>query len=113
MRPDDVRRQLLEAGYCPIPLTGKKPVLDGWQGLREVTPDEIQWWSRTRPAATNTGVQTRLTPTLDIDILDEDIARHLLHGPQYRLVADAAQSQGELKQHLIRRARAGRHVGLA
>jgi hypothetical protein len=74
MRPDDVRRQLLEAGYCPIPLTGKKPVLDGWQGLREVTPDEIQWWSRTRPAATNTGVQTRLTPTLDIDILDEDAA---------------------------------------
>ena len=35
---------------------------------------EIEWWSRTSPAATNTGILTRLTPTLDIDILDPEAA---------------------------------------
>ena len=32
-------------------------------------------WARTWPDAINTGILTRITPTLDADILDEDAAR--------------------------------------
>jgi hypothetical protein len=72
--PEDVRRRLIGAGYVPVACIGKRPALKAWQTLTEPTPAEIEWWSRTAPAATNTGVLTRLTPTLDIDVLDPDAA---------------------------------------
>jgi hypothetical protein len=74
MSPEDVRLQLLDGGYCPIPLVGKIPALKSWQHRQETTRDEIALWCRTHPAAGNTGILTRHTPTLDIDILDEDAA---------------------------------------
>jgi len=73
--PTEVRRRLLAAGYSPVPCVGKTPVLKGWQTIIEPTAREIEWWSRTSPAATNTGILTRLTPTLDIDILDPEAAK--------------------------------------
>jgi hypothetical protein len=36
---------LAERGATPIPLRGKVPVLDGWQKLRNVTPDMIRKWN--------------------------------------------------------------------
>jgi hypothetical protein len=75
MIPEDVRLQLLEGGYCPLPLNGKVPILKAWQKRHETTREEIAFWSRAHPAAQNTGVLTRLTPTLDIDILDPDAAK--------------------------------------
>ena len=74
MTPEAVRRQLISAGYSPVPCVGKAPCLKGWQTLVEPTLAEIEFWTRTAPAATNTGVLTRLTPALDIDILDPDAA---------------------------------------
>jgi hypothetical protein len=73
-RPEDIRLQLLSAGYTPTPCAGKAPVLKGWQTLLEPTLAEIEFWSRTAPGAQNTGVLTRLTPTLDVDIFDPDAA---------------------------------------
>jgi Bifunctional DNA primase/polymerase, N-terminal len=72
--PAGVRRQLRIAGFSPLPLSGKAPVLEAWQKHHDTADHEIEWWSRTHPAATNTGVLTRLTPTLDIDIRDPDAA---------------------------------------
>ena len=74
MSPEGVRRQLLEGGYCPLPLNGKIPVLKAWQKRQETTLDEIALWSRTHSAAENTGILTRLTPAFDIDIRDPDAA---------------------------------------
>ena len=68
--PAEARRQLLRGGFTPLPLSGKAPVIDAWQKHHDTTEHEIEFWSRTHPAAQNTGILTRLTPTLDIDIRD-------------------------------------------
>jgi hypothetical protein len=82
-----LRHQLRKAGFCPIPLFGKEPPvygknnkrkgLTGWQTLTDVTPEQIDMWSRTWPDATNTGVLTFNMPVVDIDILIEEAARAL------------------------------------
>jgi Bifunctional DNA primase/polymerase, N-terminal len=85
MTPTALRHQLRAGGYCPIPLYGKEPPvyrtnnkragLNGWQNLTEVTREQIDLWARTWPDAANTGALTRLMPTLDLDILNEDAVR--------------------------------------
>jgi putative DNA primase/helicase len=73
--PTDSRLRLRQAGYDPIPCIGKRPYGDGWQNQTDVTEHEIEMWARTCPAAENTGFLTKRTPTLDVDILDEEAAR--------------------------------------
>jgi hypothetical protein len=83
--PQELRHQLRAAGYCPIPLFGKEPPAYGkntkgkglkqWQTLQDVTPEQIDMWSKTWPDARNTGALTRNMPTLDADILDPDAVR--------------------------------------
>src|SRR6266850_5235063 len=80
-----LRLALRRTGFAPIPLFGKEPPaygknnkrkgLSGWQRLQEVTPEEIEMWGKMWPDACNTGVLTRLTPTLDLDILNEPAVR--------------------------------------
>jgi hypothetical protein len=72
------RQALLKCGYEPIPLVGKRPVLDQWQNSRPTSQD-IAEWERTHPNATDTGLLTRLTPAVDDDVLDEEIA-NIIHG---------------------------------
>jgi len=79
-----LRQQLRESGYCPIPLYGKEPPiygknnkhkgLDGWQTLNDITPEQIELWSKLWPDAQNTGILTQRVPTLDLDILNEEAA---------------------------------------
>jgi AAA domain-containing protein/bifunctional DNA primase/polymerase-like protein len=80
-----LRLRLVRAGYVPLPLYGKAPPTFGknnrrkgladWQKLDGVTREQIEMWGKTWPDAVNTGVLTRLMPTLDIDILNEEAAR--------------------------------------
>src|SRR5262249_30849496 len=80
-----LRRALVAAGYCPIPLYGKEPPiygknnqrkgLPGWSDIVSVTDDMIVMWAKTWPDAVNTGVLTRNVPTLDLDILNEEAVR--------------------------------------
>jgi AAA domain/Bifunctional DNA primase/polymerase, N-terminal len=72
--PEASRLRLLDSGFCPLPLIGKQPIEKGWQKRHDPTREEIKLWSRTAPAATNTGLLTRLAPCFDIDILDEAAA---------------------------------------
>jgi hypothetical protein len=74
MIPAEIRLQLLNAGFAPLPLNGKCPVLDRWQTRGCTNPDEIRLWSATWPNALNTGILTRFAPCLDIDLLDPDAA---------------------------------------
>jgi hypothetical protein len=68
------RLALLSAGYHPIPVNGKAPRLDGWQKLTDATREDIVGWTTQRRHETNTGVLTRGTPALDVDISDQAAA---------------------------------------
>jgi hypothetical protein len=69
--PAEVRLDLHRGGFIPLPLFGKKPAFDDWQKQTQVTEHEIAYWSRACPAAENTGVLTKFTPVLDIDIFSD------------------------------------------
>src|SRR5258707_11062567 len=69
----ETRKHLLRAGYLPIPATGKAPPMPGWQKL-VATESDIDKWFYEYPEAFNTGVLTRTTPAIDIDIYDPDVA---------------------------------------
>jgi Bifunctional DNA primase/polymerase, N-terminal len=66
--PTEFRLRARANGYQPIPARGKKPALDGWTGLGNVSDDDIRSWERLCVA--NTGLLTATTPTLDLDLLD-------------------------------------------
>lgn len=69
------RLSLLAGGYAPLPLIGKRPIFEDWPKRLEVTALEIERWTRASPAAANTGILTKFTPVLDIDIfLDPEAA---------------------------------------
>jgi Bifunctional DNA primase/polymerase, N-terminal len=70
------RKQLLDAGYVPIPTNGKIPAALAWQDT-DPTEKDIDEWPRQFPAATNTGLLTKCTPTVDIDVLDARVAEEL------------------------------------
>jgi Protein of unknown function (DUF3987)/Bifunctional DNA primase/polymerase, N-terminal len=72
------RQALLKNGYEPIPLNGKRPVLDAWQNSH-ATLNDISAWETAFPGAGNTGVLTRFVPAVDDDVLDPEVA-DLIHG---------------------------------
>jgi Protein of unknown function (DUF3987)/Bifunctional DNA primase/polymerase, N-terminal len=69
------RRCMLKAtGFSPIPLNGKAPKMPDWQTLLDVPPEQIASWEKARPRESNTGILTKYTPTLDIDLLNRKAA---------------------------------------
>jgi AAA domain-containing protein/bifunctional DNA primase/polymerase-like protein len=70
------RKRLLCAGYKPIPTKGKRAFQAGWSRL-EPSDAEIDDWARQYPDALNTGILTRTTPAVDIDVLDAEMAQEL------------------------------------
>ena len=75
-RATAVRKRLLAAGYRPLPVNGKEPPIKGWPDI-QATDALIDRWTREYPDATNTGVITRDTPAIDIDVLDGAVADEL------------------------------------
>jgi RecA-family ATPase len=67
------RKRLLQAGYLPIPTTGKRPPIAGWTDIA-ATETIIEGWGKLYPASLNTGILTRTTPAVDIDVSESDIA---------------------------------------
>jgi hypothetical protein len=67
----EVRLALVDRGYVPIPVVGKEPPFKRWQKVENVSRKMLESWGRNWPRATNTGILTRYTPTLDADILNE------------------------------------------
>jgi hypothetical protein len=67
------RRAMLRNGYLPIPVRGKIPVLEGWQNI-VATDADIAGWESSCSHARNTGILTKTTPTVDIDVLDAEVA---------------------------------------
>jgi hypothetical protein len=69
-----LRLKLTAAGFCPLPLVGKRPVLEEWQKRIDASTGDIEIWSKLFPQALNTGALTRLMPALDIDIKNPEAA---------------------------------------
>jgi hypothetical protein len=69
------RHKLRTNGYMPLALHGKIPPMKAWQTLTVISADMITLWGKVWPDAVNTGVLTRYTPALDIDIRNEEAAR--------------------------------------
>jgi putative DNA primase/helicase len=71
-----IRLRLVELGYEPTADKGKAAAVSGWQSVR-VTDAEVRRWAAVYPQATNTGIRTKLSPAIDIDVLDEGVAGKL------------------------------------
>jgi hypothetical protein len=91
MLPIDVRLLLRRGGFDPLPLAGKRPVLEDWPHLSEVPDPAIEAWSRRHPLARNTGILTRLAPTLDIDIFNVEVVSAM-----ERAIEDLWSEHGEV-----------------
>jgi AAA domain/Bifunctional DNA primase/polymerase, N-terminal len=65
-----VRLAMYKRGYLPIPLQGKRPLLNGWQKII-ANPEMIRSWEHDRPKDRGTGSLTKIMPTIDADIFDE------------------------------------------
>jgi hypothetical protein len=76
LTPDNViaaRKALNNNGYpFWLPALEKQPVQKGWQQPRDGNDQEAELWVRSYPNALNTGLQTRLMPTLDADFIHDD-----------------------------------------
>jgi hypothetical protein len=70
----DTRLALRAAGFNPIPVHGKRALLEGWSTKVDIPPEEIESWTQNFPRWTNTGIVTQTAPALDIDILHEEAA---------------------------------------
>jgi hypothetical protein len=68
------RRSLKIAGFDPLPANGKAVYLEQWSTKVDIEMSEILEWEKSRPNDTNTGINARRTPALDVDIHDAKVA---------------------------------------
>ena len=59
---------------CTAPNRGQASAAQNWQTKTDTNAAEIKLWEKVYPQATNTGILTQLTPTLDIDITNPEAA---------------------------------------
>jgi hypothetical protein len=95
--PSDIRRALLRNGYSPIPVNGKKPTMDEWSKKLETNNSEIDLWSSTWPYARNTGILTKFTPAIDIDVMVPGAAEAIEH-----LARETFGENGNILTHQVR-----------
>ena len=86
------RKDLLAAGYLPLPVNGKVPPIKGWPDI-EATDVLIDRWAYEYADATNTGIITHRTPAVDIDVLDPGVADEL-QGLAERMIGKTAVRTG-------------------
>jgi Bifunctional DNA primase/polymerase, N-terminal len=82
-----LRLKLRANGYSPIPVLGKRPLLPEWQKMCGAGEAEITDWGARYPGGVNTGILTKDTTGVDIDILiapaadaAEDVVREWFDG---------------------------------
>ena len=71
-----VRKKLLRAGFLPIPCIGKAINIPDWPNIIATEVDIDSWFTR-YPDALNTGLLTRTTPAIDLDVYDANVAEEL------------------------------------
>lgn len=69
------RKRLRDAGYAPIPVSGKRPVIEKWEQKTEASDADFKAWRADHPYANNTSLLTCRMPTIDIDIYNPEAAK--------------------------------------
>jgi DNA polymerase I-like protein with 3'-5' exonuclease and polymerase domains len=69
-----IRLALVEHGYLPIPMNGKKPSVKDWPSI-VADASAINSWKVERSGERNTGSLTKCMPAIDVDILDSAAAQ--------------------------------------
>ena len=70
MKPHDLRLALLDNGYKPLPLSGKRCFLTGWSE-DPIDDKRVQSWRRMH--SPNAGIRCDNIAVIDLDITDEDL----------------------------------------
>jgi hypothetical protein len=70
------RKHLLAAGYLPLPVNGKNVLIHNWSQIT-ATNVIIDNWTDEKFDHLSTGILTRTTPAIDIDVTDEEVAEEL------------------------------------
>lgn len=70
MKPHDIRLALLDNGYKPLPLTGKRCYLEGWSS-DEIDLERVMSWRRQH--SPNAGIRCDNIAVIDLDITDEAV----------------------------------------
>src|SRR5262245_53864839 len=70
----ELRLLLCSTGWSPIPAKGKTTTLAGWPEKITAAPEEITGWEDDYSDHPNTGLVTKTTPSLDVDILHGEAA---------------------------------------
>ena len=70
----EVRLAMVAHGYTPIPVIGKKPLLEEWQKITTSRARCSKTGAATGRTPATPEFLTRLTPTLDLDLLNEPAA---------------------------------------
>ncbi|MCV0396947.1 MAG: AAA family ATPase [Rhizobiaceae bacterium] len=74
--PSDIRLRLIENGYLPIPVNGKRPRIAGWSSIR-ATPASVAAWERGHADHLNTGVLCGDLVAIDVDVMDPATCKRL------------------------------------
>jgi hypothetical protein len=64
----ELRLGMNAEGQVPLPARGKEVLLPGWSNKTNVSAEEIISWAKLHPDWPNTGMLTRNTPAVDVDI---------------------------------------------
>jgi hypothetical protein len=70
------RKQLLQAGFLPLPALGKAVLLEDWTNTI-ATDEAIDKWEHDHKDWLNTGISTRNTPAIDNDVYIPEVAEEI------------------------------------
>src|SRR5262249_35463932 len=94
MTPSEVtqlRLRMRANGYDPIPVMGKRALLENWPSKVNISEAEILTWETEHPDWSNTGLLTARMPTIDSDIRDPGAAEAV-----ERLARDHFDERGKI-----------------
>jgi len=94
----EVRVELRRGDFDHLPVDGKAVVIEKWTTRGRTSFGDIDIWEETWPRVTNTGILTKLAPTLDIDILNPEAAEAV-----ELLVQERVEERGDIHVPLARR----------
>ncbi|WP_341649801.1 PriCT-2 domain-containing protein [Thauera humireducens] len=84
--------QLRLQGFEPIPVAGKRPVINKWEDL-DLSQDRINYWASNGKGDLNVGLRTSALAPIDVDIYDAEVSARVVAAARARF-GDAPERVG-------------------